>query len=144
MGLLRDGLREVQPQLNAYLSRLRGRIPVRSAVLFGSRARGQHWETSDIDLLVVSSAFNGLSRGERFDLLLADWSGIPALEPFGCTPPELLGHGSLLLWDALHQGRVLLDDGVWQAARQHFDERLERGDLTPTRRGWKERLEDSG
>ncbi|MBI3926025.1 MAG: hypothetical protein HY319_10830 [Armatimonadetes bacterium] len=62
------------------------------------------------------------------------------MEPFGRTPEELSGHGSLLLWDALDQGRPLCDDGTWAEARSLFRQRIESGGLTPTAGGWRERL----
>jgi len=116
-------------------------MPLSSVVLFGSRARGDHWETSDIDLLVISAAFQGLSSGERIDLLLEAWPGIPALEPFGVTADEAEGEGWLLLWDALHQGIALEDDGAFQKARENLLARIADGGLTPTAHGWRERLD---
>lgn len=48
-------------QAAAYL--LRERFPVEQVVLFGSRARGDHSEESDIDLLVLTS--RRLTRDEK-------------------------------------------------------------------------------
>lgn len=140
MGTVRDGIRPVESALKAYSQDLRSRLNLQSLVVFGSRARGDHWENSDIDLLVISRDFQGLSSGQRIDLLLESWPGIPALEPFGVTPAECEGPGWLLLWDALYQGRVLEDDGAFRRAREKFLERLRNGDLTPTADGWRERL----
>lgn len=140
MGTVRDGIRPVQSALKAYSQGLRSRLNLQSIVVFGSRARGDHWENSDIDLLVISRDFQGLSSGQRIDLLLESWPGIPALEPFGVTPAECEGPGWLMLWDALYQGRVLEDDGAFRRAREKFLERLRDGDLTPTADGWRERL----
>lgn len=144
MGTFRDGIRPVQSELEAYSRGLSSRIGLRSVVVFGSRARGDHWENSDIDLLVVSDDFHGLSSGQRIDLLLESWPGIPALEPFGVTPEECMGPGWLLLWDALHQGRVLEDDGTFRYARERLLQRIEEGALVPTSGGWRERLADAG
>lgn len=58
----RDGVREVEPQLRRYLQALQQRLPVECLVVFGSRARADHWIDSDIDLLVVSPAFQNLPR----------------------------------------------------------------------------------
>ncbi|MCE7872708.1 nucleotidyltransferase domain-containing protein [bacterium CPR1] len=143
MGFVRDGVREVEPQLKGYLQVLKRKLPVRAAVVFGSRARNDHWRDSDIDLLVVSEAFEGMPRSLRIDFLLDEWQDVPALEPFGCTPAELAGPGGLMLWDALHQGRPIFDDGTWREARAQFQRRIERGELTPTAGGWRERLSDS-
>ncbi len=140
MGTVRDGIRPIQPDLEAYCSGLRSRLNLRSVAVFGSRARGDHWENSDIDLLVISEDFQGLNSGQRIDLLLESWPGIPALEPFGVTPAECEGAGWLLLWDALYQGRILVDDGTFSRAREKLVERIRAGDLTPTADGWRERL----
>ena len=140
MGTVRDGIRPVQSALEVYVQGLRSRLNVQSVVVFGSRARGDHWEDSDIDLLVLSADFEGLPSSQRIDVLLESWSGIPALEPFGLTPAECEGPGWLLLWDALAQGRVLEDDGSFQRAREKFLERVRSGDLTPTADGWRGRL----
>jgi predicted nucleotidyltransferase len=65
-------------------------IRVEQAILFGSRARGQRRETSDIDLLIVSSDFESLGTRERLELLgvaaARIWEPIEAL---ACTPEEL-------------------------------------------------------
>ena len=140
MGRVRDGIRPVQSRLETYCERLRTRIGLRSVVVFGSRARGDHWENSDIDLLVIADDFRGMSSGQRIDLLLEAWSGIPALEPFGVTSEECTGPGWLLLWDALHQGRALEDDGTFKSSREILLRRIEEGNLTPTPGGWRERL----
>ncbi len=44
-------------------------IPVRYAILFGSQARGDSGQWSDIDLLVVSPRFDGEHRREDINLL---------------------------------------------------------------------------
>jgi len=144
MGPVRDGLRAVQSSLEEYIQKLRLKCKVHSVVLFGSRARGDHWENSDIDLLVISPDFAGLNSGQRIDLLLELWPGIPALEPFGVTPIESVNDGWLLLWDALYQGRVLEDDGTYRLAREKLMGRIRDGALTPTLDGWRERLEPLG
>jgi predicted nucleotidyltransferase len=64
--------------------------PVERVMLFGSQARGTAREGSDIDLLVISSAWIGLSERERLEIL-----GIAAarvLEPIqarAVTPEEV-------------------------------------------------------
>jgi hypothetical protein len=65
MGTVRDGIRPVQPQLDRYCQTLAAKLHLRAAAVFGSRARGDHWETSDIDLLVVSEDFQGMHSGQR-------------------------------------------------------------------------------
>lgn len=136
----RDGVREVEPQLRDYLERLRDRVKVQSLVVFGSRARNDHWVDSDIDIVVVSPSFERMSRRDRIGLLLDDWGGKPALEPLGYTREEILQPDHLVLLDALHDGRILADDGTWQEARGSLKERMRRGEWTRTPGGWREAL----
>jgi len=129
MGTVRDGICPVQAQLEAYLDELRRHLDLEAAVVFGSRARNDHWEKSDIDLLVVSPSFADWPASQRTDLLLDCWGGIPALEPFGVTPQELEGHGWLLLWDALYEGRPLCDSGCFARAQARLHERMDHQEL---------------
>lgn len=132
----RDGLREIETRLRAWLTRLR--VPARAVVLVGSRARGTHWRGSDIDVVVVSEAFNGMPRALRIETLLEPWFDELALEPMGFTPTETLHADSLYLWDALADGRVLQDDGIWAEARARLEARIQRGELLRTPGGWRE------
>ncbi len=131
----RDGVGEVEAQLRDYLSRL----PVKAlaVVVVGSRARGTHMRDSDIDLVVVSDEFEGLARGQRIERLLEPYRNLPPLEPMGFTSHEVLHADGLYLWDALADGRPLQDEGVWQEARQRFQQRLEGHELERTARGWR-------
>ncbi len=134
----RDGVREVEAQLEHYIEQLHQRIPYRAIVVTGSRARNDHFTDSDIDLVVVSEAFEKLNRGERIELLLQDWHDSPALEPLGYTAHELLLGRGLYVWDAMADGRVLHDDGMWRQACQAFDRERMDGRLVRTARGWRE------
>ncbi|MBI4640081.1 MAG: nucleotidyltransferase domain-containing protein [Candidatus Tectomicrobia bacterium] len=65
-------------------------IRAEQVILFGSYARGEAKEGSDIDLLIVSSDFENLNMRERLELL-----GVAAaqlwqpIEAIACTPAEL-------------------------------------------------------
>lgn len=132
----RDGVGEVRPLLEAYLESLASRLPFRAAVVFGSRARGDHRRGSDIDLVVVSDAFRALRWDERIGLLLEDWRERPALEPVGYLPEELLRLDHLLVVDAVHDGRPLRDDGIWESARRHLSLEMQEGRLLRRLGGW--------
>ncbi len=66
-------------------------IDVTEVILFGSHARGTANEASDIDLLIVSPAFESMNTRERLELLgvaaARIWEPIEAL---ACTPDELI------------------------------------------------------
>ena len=51
---------ETERAVRVFLKRFKGRYPVREAILYGSRARGDHRPDSDADLAVIL-------RGERGD-----------------------------------------------------------------------------
>lgn len=141
MGTTRDGVRQVEPLLQRFLSGVETRLPVDSLVVFGSRARNDHWEDSDVDLVVVSPGFEGMRRRDRIELLLEEWPGGVACEPLGLTPQELAEAGTPLLWDILRDGRPLRSGPAWEAALRHFEHLLEVGALerTPTAGWWDRR-----
>ena len=64
-------------------------IKAKKVVLFGSRARGQAGEFSDIDLLIVSDDFKSMDTWERMRLLGRARMGIGVpMEIFGYTEEE--------------------------------------------------------
>ncbi|MEW6284316.1 MAG: nucleotidyltransferase domain-containing protein [Candidatus Eremiobacterota bacterium] len=124
--------------MRGYLERLRRRIPVECLAVFGSRARGDHWSDSDIDVVVVSEAFRGMPRRERIGVLQEDWCESPALEPLGYTPEELLAADHPLLLEILSDGRPVSDQGVWEAGQARLARALEAGEWERMPGGWRE------
>ena len=81
-------------------------IHVEQAVLFGSHARGEARDGSDIDVLIISSDFETLNIRERLERL-----GIAAarlwqpIEAIACTPDEIAHvEAATLLDEILHTG----------------------------------------
>ena len=65
---------------------------MREVYVFGSRVRGDWLKTSDIDVVIVSEDFRGMSFLERLDLVeRVQWEeGIsPHIEAIPLTPEEL-------------------------------------------------------
>ena len=81
-------LEEALRMVRAYLAELSKRIEVREAYLFGSIARGDSLDVSDIDLLVVSPSVRGLSRDERISLAYRAWRFKRAADIILLTPEE--------------------------------------------------------
>ena len=54
-----------------YIAELSKEIPVQKAVLFGSYARGNYHQDSDVDLAIFSDYFEGRSRIEGIKFLLS-------------------------------------------------------------------------
>lgn len=87
------------------------------AVLFGSFARGDFHDGSDLDVLLISEAFPGSTR-ER-ERVLYDLSP-GGIDIFAYRPGEfrrLLGSNHPTAWFGVREGVVLLDDGTWAGWR---------------------------
>ena len=66
-------------------------IRVDQAILFGSHARGEAREGSDIDVLIVSSDFASLNTRERMEQLGTAAARLwQPIEAMACTPAELV------------------------------------------------------
>jgi len=70
-----------------YLPRLRRRYRPELVLVFGSRAGGEALAESDLDLLVVSERFRGVSFLERASVLLTDLD-LPFSADVLCYTPE--------------------------------------------------------
>lgn len=80
------------PKIREFLSRpmplLRRRLRAQEVWIFGSRARGDSLEHSDLDVLIVSSAFEGVTWPERGRLLFERIGPMPGVEALCYTPQE--------------------------------------------------------
>jgi len=76
-------------------------------ILFGSFAKGNHTETSDIDLVVISEEFIGKDFWERIDILseaiFEVWKPIEAI----AMTPEEWQSGESFICDFAKDGEVL-------------------------------------
>ena len=81
---------ELARRLARYLARLREEVTVQKAILYGSYAYGIPDQWSDIDLVILSSDFQGVPLPERLEKLavLAWRAGVGDIEPLGFTPEE--------------------------------------------------------
>ncbi len=79
---------ETLAQVNRFLQAVGRRYRLRHAILFGSRARGDHFKHSDVDLLLVSEDFAGIAFPDRPSRLYAFWEGELPLEMLCYTPKE--------------------------------------------------------
>lgn len=77
-----------QVDLGLFIQRVNERFPLTKALLFGSRARGDHLRESDYDLILVSPAFAGIPFTDRMSAVYRLWPWEASLEPFCYTPEE--------------------------------------------------------
>lgn len=85
MGRIADPV--VKRFASRYLPRLRRRYRPELVLAFGSRVRGEGLAESDLDLLVVSERFRGVSFLERASMLLAELD-LPFAADLLCYTPE--------------------------------------------------------
>ena len=80
--------RETADAMNRLLGALRKKFKIQKAIVFGSRARGDHRPSSDLDILLVSQDFSALPFIDRPAEVLRYWDGKFDLEPLCYTPEE--------------------------------------------------------
>ena len=73
--------------VRAFLKKLRG-YRITTAIMFGSRVRGDYLEHSDIDLLLVSPDFEGVVFPQRSADVSGYWDADISLEVVCYTPDE--------------------------------------------------------
>nr|HID13828.1 nucleotidyltransferase domain-containing protein [Anaerolineae bacterium] len=80
------------------------------AILFGSRARGDHLKHSDVDLLLVSDDFTGIPFPDRPSKLYRYWEGGLPLEMLCYTVSEFGKKKKMigLVQDAVQEGISLI------------------------------------
>jgi uncharacterized protein len=79
--------REIVSAVERLRARLAPAILVERALLFGSQARGDARPESDVDLILVSGGFRGLSAGQRGYRVRKAWD-LPVAVDFLCFTPE--------------------------------------------------------
>ncbi|MDI6784732.1 MAG: nucleotidyltransferase domain-containing protein [bacterium] len=94
---------EIIEKIRNRLKTLKERVPLKSAILFGSYATGNYTVASDIDLLIV---YEGTPRDDAYSLAKRHL-GIPNLEPhvyceaeaeeMKLTIARMIKHGIILL-----------------------------------------------
>jgi len=127
----------VQSLLEDVSAALQAKLKIRSIVLFGSVARGEQRERSDIDLIVISEEFPE-SYSARLDLLRPIFQEVKRRDSyiqllrrghhffFSAVPykPEELNDTPPLLLDVSEDGVILRDDGLMRRKLTELREKL--------------------
>ncbi|MBM4248078.1 MAG: nucleotidyltransferase domain-containing protein [Euryarchaeota archaeon] len=74
--------------MSRLLAALKVKYAITKAIVFGSRARGDHHRHSDLDIVLVSPDFGALPFIDRPAEILRYWEGDWDLEPLCYTPEE--------------------------------------------------------
>ena len=91
---------KLEREVRVFLHRARAIIEVDRLLVFGSFARGQAREGSDVDLILVSPDFEGLDLVERYVKVRPLWDGLRAVDILPYTPAEFSG---------LHDGPTIVN-----------------------------------
>ncbi len=76
--------------INQFIESLRDEIPLQQVILFGSSSCGREKLYSDIDLIVVSSYFNGKRHIKNMQYLFRKAAKVNSMiEPIPATPEEI-------------------------------------------------------
>jgi len=82
-------MREADSRIKSFIERVRAKYEITQAILFGSRARGDHLADSDYDIVLVSPDFQGIFFSQRSALMYDFWTHWPLdIEPLCYTPEE--------------------------------------------------------
>ncbi|SNQ60089.1 nucleotidyltransferase domain-containing protein [Candidatus Methanoperedens nitratireducens] len=129
-------MNEVIDVLKEYSKAASSKLGKFTGILYGSMARGDYNIWSDIDFLVISDKLpeNPLKRLE-FLYSLTD----TPIEVKGYTKNEFLKmieKRNPLALDALVEGKVIVDDGFWQIAKNKFEEIKKKYELVKENKSW--------
>ncbi len=129
-------MNKVNDVLAEYSKAVSSKIGKFTGVLYGSMARGDYNVWSDIDFLVISDKLpeNPLKRLE-FLYSLTD----TPIEVKGYTKNEfiiMIEKRNPMALDALVEGKVIVNDGFWEVARNKFEEVKKRYELVKEPKRW--------
>ncbi|MBI5619878.1 nucleotidyltransferase domain-containing protein [Candidatus Gottesmanbacteria bacterium] len=83
------GPKKIQKSLKLFTKRVTEKYHPEQVILFGSFARGQANDYSDVDIAVISKDFEKIPQERRLDVLYDLTSGLhPDFHVFGFTPKE--------------------------------------------------------
>jgi len=95
--------------VEAFAEKVKSSFPVEAILIFGSYAKNQHGDWSDIDILVLSDRFKDVNILDRFKILQEFKVG--RIEAFAYTYEELVrmvDKGNPLALNALSEGKPLI------------------------------------
>ncbi len=107
---------EVPTAVSKYIRVVQDVVPVERAILYGSYAKGNPHETSDIDLAIISPAFGKdfLRESQLLYRLIINSGADPAIEPRPIGTDEVTDTGEMHFFvkEILDSGRVVYDQAT--------------------------------
>lgn len=108
----------VQQFVECALPTIREYLQPQQVLIFGSRARGEARHDSDLDVIVVAEAFEGVPFLQRLPMMLRLVRFVRHVDYLCYTPSEFeqVQHTSAIVYQAVQEGIVLYSAGA-QAPR---------------------------
>lgn len=94
----------IRPYVIGYLEVLKERkLPITSAYLFGSWAKGKQHKWSDIDMCIVSPKLRGWTTRHR-NITTLPFTDLDIIEPHGFNPKEFKPEEDPLVYEIMKYG----------------------------------------
>ena len=122
-------------ELREYVERVSRRVRLHAAILFGSRARGDHGPWSDYDLLLIGDFKEPYLDRLKTLLDLTEGIRIPIeLHPYTLEEAlKMLERGNPSIVDAVEEGEPILVGEGWEEILEKYRSMKRRGKLKRTR-----------
>ena len=122
-------------ELREYVGRVSRKVRLHAAILFGSRARGDHGPWSDYDLLLIGDFKEPYLDRLKTLLDLTEGIRIPIeLHPYTLEEAlKMLERGNPSIVDAVEEGKPILVGEGWEKILERYRSMKRRGKLKRTR-----------
>lgn len=110
---------------------------LKCVILFGSYAKGNFTEDSDIDLCVIAEQ---LPEDELRRRTLGGFYSTPKITAIGFYPQELINFlkkGSCFVYDIISDGMVVYDDGCFENIKSVYEECIREFQMIREANGWR-------
>jgi len=124
-------------KLRNAIFKLMDRLPLKinSIVLFGSHARMEDMQWSDVDLLIISEDFSSMRREDSIRLVLEKWDYEKPVEPV-CLAPDEVSEATPLIWEVCRDGIAIFDDGTFNMVKAKCLKYLDEAKIKRLRHGY--------
>ena len=75
-------------EIAKFIKKLKNKFKPDKIILFGSRAKGEEWNRSDYDFIIVSSKFEGMHWLNRISKIVSLWDNLSDIDVLVYTPKE--------------------------------------------------------
>ncbi|MBI2112512.1 nucleotidyltransferase domain-containing protein [Candidatus Woesearchaeota archaeon] len=101
-----DRKKDIKQKFESFKKRASKDIPIKKMILFGSRAKGKTGKDTDVDLIIVSSAFKNMDFFQRGAIMYNYWDLRLPVDFLCYSPKEFdqLRKRVSIVSEAIHEG----------------------------------------